>query len=264
MNPITEEKQVSRQQAHEAGSNHSFRGAGMGVAQVLRRQREVRVVNGGGRSSRRIFSTRTDPAKAKKPGSLVHKEPGISVHVDTEALLESVKFNKGSIEELIAKGLEGKMKKAESNLVAIELGKLINCSTYYYGMTVDKHAASREVGLRLARLFIRTYFDAPEDAKACIERIKVFIERNEMLEKGYYFWEGHAYESYKPIPISIVYLLGGVRWSRETVAAFKDNENRVAEIIETTRANVSDSIVAKKLDQIFEKISLIGDAMAGA
>ena len=264
MNPITKEKQDNRQQARDDIGNHSFWGAGMSIAQGLRRQREARAVNGGGRSSRRIFSARPNPATAKKPDALVHKEPGISVQVDTEALLESINFNKGSIEELVAKGLEGKMKKAESNLVAIELGKLINCSTDYYGMTVEKRAASREVGLRLARLFIRTFFDAPDEAKACIERIKAFIERNEMLEKGYYFWEGHAYESYKPIPISIVYLLGGVRWSKETTKAFKDNENRVAEIIETTTAKVSDIVVAEKLDQIFEKINLIGDAMVNA
>jgi len=127
-------------------------------------------------------------------------------------------------------------------------------------MTVEKQAANREVGLRIAEHFAQRYFGEPGEARKCLRRIKSFIRRNEMLDKGYYYWEGQAYESYKPVPISIVYKFGGVHWSKETVEKFRRNERKVARTISNAKAMVNDRVVADKLAQVYAKFERIRDS----
>jgi len=255
---------------HESGHivrkvmrSHAFREARMSLTHRRRHRHDATRTVGAERLDRHYGAGARNPARERKTGAAERKEGAVSIRVDAEALLESINFNEGSAEELISKGLAGKLKKAESNLVALEIGKLINCSAYHSGIPVEKQAASRETGLRLAEHFTQNYFGDPDKAKACMDRIKGFIERNEMLEKGYYFWEGQAYESYKPVPISIVYKLGGVFWSKGTVEKFRLHEKEVAETISKAKAAVADSAVYDKLAQIYAKFEEIRDFANG-
>ena len=209
----------------------------------------------GRRSLNDAITTRNKGAQ--KPGLNALRDSRLTFRVDAETLLESVNFSKGSVEDLLAAGLTGKMKKAEINLVAIEVGQLVNSSAYMNGSSIEERAVNREVGRRLAEHFAHTYFDDQDEVDALMVFINGFIERNEMLEKGYYFWEGQAYESYKPVPISIVYKLGEINWSKETVSSFVANEQRVTERIETASASVTNDDVTLKLSQIVAKFSKI-------
>jgi len=196
----------------------------------------------------------------QKPGLTALRESRLTFRVDAAGLLESVNFSKGSVEDLLSIGLAGKMKKAEANLAAIEVGQLVNSAAYMNGSTIEERTVNRETGRRLAEHFAQKYFDDQDDAAALMVFINGFIERNEMLEKGYYFWEGQVYESYKPVPISIVYKMGNIHWSKETVESFKANELNVAERIKNAAATVTDDVVSAKLAQIEAKFSKIKEA----
>ena len=249
----------SKQIVRDVMRSRAFRDAKMSLTQGRRHNFDAYKAISAELSKRKADVGAPDSTRAKNPGAAKQKGAEVSIRVDTEALLESINFNEGSIEELVSKGLEGSLKKAEANLVAFELGKLINCSSYYYGMTIEKQAVNREIGMRLAEHFTQAYFDDPDEAQACLDRINSFIDRNEMLDKGYYYWEGQAYESYKPVPISIVYKLGGVHWSKETVEEFRENEKKVSETIGNARATVSNGIVTDKLTQIYANFERIKD-----
>ena len=203
----------------------------------------------------------TREKRVKRPGSASLLESGISIRVDTEALLESVRFNKGSIEDFLSIGLTGIMNKAEANLVAIELGRLINSAVYKHGLTIEERAVNGEIGRRLAEYFAYSYFEDTDEAKALMVLVNAFIEKNAMLEKGYYFWDGQAYEPYKPVPISIVYKLGDVHWSRATVEAFRNNEKVVGETINNAVASVDDETVSARLALIMAKLGMIKDTV---
>jgi len=217
--------------------------------------------------NRRIRQIRNNLDKAslmqekrdKRTGRAALLDSGNNIRVDTEALLSSVNFNKGSIEDFVSMGLSGCMNKAEANLVAIELGRLINSAVYMHGLTIEERAVNSEIGRRLAEYFALTYFEDQEEAKALMLLVNSFIERNVMLEKGYYFWDGQAYESYKPVPISIVYILGKVHWSKETAEAFRCNERIVEETISHAIASVDDDAVSTKLALIMAKLGMISD-----
>jgi len=183
------------------------------------------------------------------------------MRLDTEALLESVHFNEGSVEDCVAMGLTGSMSQAEANLVAIELGRLINSAVYKHGLTIEERAINGEIGRRLAEYFALTYFEDKDQAKALMVLVDAFIERNGLLEKGYYFWDGQAYEAYKPVPISIIYKLGDVHWSKETAEAFRCNEQIVEETIKNAVATVNDDVVSDKLAQIMGKLGIIKDTV---
>jgi len=251
-----------RQLFRDVMGNHAFKEAKMSLIKGYRRRLDAQTTLGADKPSRPIGADSLDAARAKQPIPFLRRTPDASILIDAEALFESINFSKGSIEELVSKGLAGSMSKAECNLVAIELGKLVNCAAYYYDLTTEKKAANREIGLRLARFFAQSYFDDPTDEKACLERIESFIERNEMLDKGYYFWAGQAYESYKPVPISIIYKLGEVHWSKETADEFRNNEKKVAEIIRKAKLKVGDNEVSEKLGKIFRKFGLLGGVAA--
>jgi len=250
----------SRQIVREAMRSRAFREAKMSLTKGHRLRHDTSEGTGAEHPKRRPGAGSHGLAGARGEGPAGKKEAEVSIRVDTEALLESINFNEGSIEELVSKGLQGRLKRAEANLVAFELGKLINCSSYCCGMTVEKQAANREVGLRIAEHFAQRYFGEPGEARKCLRRIKSFIRRNEMLDKGYYYWEGQAYESYKPVPISIVYKFGGVHWSKETVEKFRRNERKVARTISNAKAMVNDRVVADKLAQVYAKFERIRDS----
>jgi len=213
-----------------------------------------------GRSDHDMASV-TQAVRERRQGLGALRSHDYNIRIDTEALLEAVKFNKGSIEDYLAMGLSGSMNKAEANLVAIELGRLINSAVYKHGLTIEERAANSEIGRRLAEYFAFTFFEDRDEAKALMVLVNSFIERNMILEKGYYFWDGQAYESYKPVPISVVYKLGDVHWSRETAEAFHNNERLVEETINNAVATVDEDIVSAKLGQIMAKLGLIKDTV---
>ena len=252
-----EEELDSRQIVREAMRSRAFREAKMSLTQGRRRRHDAGPATFAERSKLRRGVGMPDPAGTGGPGSTEQNEPEVSIRVDTEALLESINFNEGSIEELVSEGLEGKLKKAEANLVAFELGKLINCSAYYSGMSVEKQTVNREIGLKLAGCFAKAFIDDPAEAEAFIDEISDFAKRDIMLEKGYYFWEGRAYEIYKPVPVSVFYEQCTNRWSKETAEAFKANEKKVSNRISAAIATLDDDAAAKKWKQIMAEYSLI-------
>jgi len=209
----------------------------------------------------------TNLTKALVSGSLALKSPEFGSHApgDTKSLLEAICFYKNSIEELISTGLADKIQEAEAKLVAIELGKLINGYAYNYGSTVEERAKNREIGSRLAEHFARVHFSAPGEAQLFLEKVYGYVEIDEMQEKGYDFWEGEAYESYKPHPLSIVWKRwerGGARpYSQESVDAFHENERKVTETIAKAKAKVSNDDVSRKLEQIHEVFGIIKDTV---
>ena len=111
-------------------------------------------------------------------GPLEFRDSGLSIRMDSEALLESMMFEKGSVEEFISKGLSDVMKKAEANLTAVELGQLINSAAWSNGATIEERAINRESGIRLAEHFANTYIDDPNKRDAFMESIRDFAKRD--------------------------------------------------------------------------------------
>jgi len=160
-------------------------------------------------------------------------------------------FQTGSIEDSISQQFSAYVDYSKADLIAIELGKLIRISAKTIGLTVEERAISREIGMRLAELLANAYFSCPNDVSAFTETIKNYAQRDEMLDKGYYFWEGQAYESFKPIPISIQWKRwehGGPRpYSDRDVGAFWIKEKEVTEAINNAIASVTDDMVLGEL-----------------
>jgi len=160
-------------------------------------------------------------------------------------------FQTGSIEDLISQQFSAYVEYSKADLIAIELGKLIRISAKMIGLTVEERAICRELGTRLAGLLANTYFNCPKEANAFTDTIKSYTQRDEMLDKGYYFWEGQAYESYKPIPISIQWKRwehGGPRpYSDDDVEIFRAKEKKVTQAINHAIASVTDDMVLCEL-----------------
>jgi len=212
-----------------------------------------------------ITSQRPDSISTIFTGSLAlkHTSLGAGIPGDTKSVLEAIDFYENSVEELIASALSEKLPDAEAKLVAIELGKLINSSAYNYGATVEERAINRQTGLRAAEYYGQTYLDAPGQVLDFLENIRGYALRDEMREKGYDFWEGQAYESYKPHPLSIVWKRwerGGDRpFSQEAAKEFEAREKIVAETIANATTKVSDSDVSYTLESIKVKLGTIKD-----
>ena len=189
------------------------------------------------------------------------------IHMNTEAILESMFFNRNSVEAFISNGLTGKMEKAEANLVAFELGQLINSSTCKNGSSIEEHAFNREIGLRLAEYFSKTYISDPDIENMFMERIKDFAYRDEMLDKGYYFWEGTAHETYKPHPLDTVWKrhkrFGPLPYSKKEVRAFEANEKHIVEIVNSIKTKVCDQNVADRLEQLMQRINVLKNKTIG-
>jgi len=163
-------------------------------------------------------------------------------------------FQAGSIEDLISQQFSAYVEYTKADLIAIELSKLIGISSKTIGLTIEERAIGREIGLRLARQLAKDYFGNPKDVNIFTEAMKSYVQRDEMLDKGYYFWEGQAYESYKPIPISIQWKRwehGGPRpYSDDDVEAFRAKENEVTEAINNAIASVTDDMVLCELMEL--------------
>jgi len=189
------------------------------------------------------------------------------IYMNTEAMLESMFFNRNSVEAFISNSLTCKMEKAEANLVAFELGQLINSSKYKNGSTIEEHAFSREIGLRLAEDFSRKYINDPDIVKTFMESIKGFAERDEMLDKGYYFWEGTAHETYKPHPLDTVWKrhkkFSPLPYSKKEIRAFEAGEKHIVEIINSIKTKVSDQNVDDRLEQLMQRISVLKNKTIG-
>ena len=160
-------------------------------------------------------------------------------------------FQTGSIEDLISQQFSAHVEYSKADLIAIELGKLIRISAKMIGLTVKERAISREIGSRLAKLLANTYFSSVNEVSAFTDTIKSYAQRDEMLDKGYYFWEGQAYESYKPIPISIQWKRwehGGPRpYSDRDVETFRVKEKEVTQAISNAIASITDDMVLHEL-----------------
>jgi len=182
---------------------------------------------------------------------------GHKTRISPEILLESIKFKNGSIESFISGSLAGILKKAEVNLVAAELGHMINSSAYTNGSTVKERAISRETGLRLADHLASSWFDDQNDKNSFMDGIKDFAERDILLEKGYYFWDGQAYEAYKPLPSSIISNRNDLLWCADMIEIFEKNEKRVAETIAKVTTTLCDNVVTGKLNKLLKKFHLI-------
>ena len=171
--------------------------------------------------------------------------------------LESLHFHNDLIEEYIANGLKENMIREGANFIAIELGYMINSFTNKNGATIEERAVNREIGTRLAAYFAETFIDNPVEIKVFMDGIADYAKRDTMLEKGYYFWEGQAYEIYKPVPISIFFKQRNTTWSNETVNTFKANEEKVTEAINAAVTALDNDTVIGKLEQILTQYGLI-------
>ena len=184
---------------------------------------------------------------------LVELEDSVLRMIGTSAydIFNQTVFQTGSIEDLISQQFSAHVDYSKADLIAIELGKLIRISAKMIGLTVKERAISREIGSRLARLLANTYFSNSLEVSAFTDTIKSYAQRDEMLDKGYYFWEGQAYESYKPIPISIQWKRwehGGPRpYSDHDVEAFRAKEKKVTEAINKAIASITDDMVLCEL-----------------
>ena len=197
-------------------------------------------------------------------GPLEFRDSGLKIRMDSEALLESMMFEKGSVEEFISKELSGVMKKAEANLVAVELGQLINSTAWKNGTTIEERAVNRESGVRLAEHFANTYINDSDKRDAFMESIRAFAERDAKLDKGYYRWDDQMIESYKPPPSVLGksnMLAADQQWSAEAVRAFEANEKRVTEQIAKAIASMNDDVVTNTLERLLEKLSMITDTV---
>lgn len=173
--------------------------------------------------------------------------------------LDSMSFDAGSIEEYITTGLAGKMVKPGLNYVALKLGYMINSFSNRNGATIEERAVNREVGLRIAEYFADAFIDKPFEVQSFTDGLKGFAYRDILMEKGYYFWEGQAYELYRPVPNSIIYKRSGTSWGSEAVEAFRAYEQKVASTISEAIKNLDNDIVANTLNRILAEYSLISN-----
>jgi len=203
----------------------------------------------------------TGLAEAINSGLLEFKDSDNSIRMDAEVLLESIYFYRNSIEGIISSGLGGRMHKAEASLIAIELGQMINSAAYKNGSTIEERAINRETGLRLAGHFARAFLDDVGDINTFIERVKDYAQRDEMLDKGYYFWKGRAYESYKPVPVSAEGKRGDFIWSKDAEEEFEANEKEAANAIGKARATVDGEVTIRRLEQFLLKFNMIWNSI---
>jgi len=201
------------------------------------------------------------------PGSRAFSEKGpeTTIRMNTETILKSMLFSKDSIEKHISNSLTDKMNKTEANLVAFEIGQLINSAGYKNGLTIEERAINREKGLRLAEYFSLTYFDDFDEGKVFLEHTKDFAEHDEKLDKGYYFWDGQAYESYKPHPLDMKWQQwkrgGALPYNYKDLIAFEVNKKMIEETINTAKRKVSNYQVANILREINHRFGMIQYAM---
>ena len=172
---------------------------------------------------------------------------GTSIH----DIFNQTVFQTDSVEDLISQQFSAYMDYSKADLIATELGKLIRISIKTTGLTIEERATGRELGLRLARQLAKDYFGNPKDVNAFTESMKSYAQRDEMLDKGYYFWEGQPYESYKPIPLNILWKRrehGGPRpYSDDDVETFRAKEKKVTKAINKAIASVTDDMVLSEL-----------------
>jgi len=200
-----------------------------------------------------------DTARLTEPddqGLFEFKDSGKTGSAGQMVFLESLYFYNDLIEEYISAGLKDKMKRDGASFVAIELGLMINSFTNKNGETIEERAVNREIGTRLASYFAKVFIDDPVRVRAFMDGITGYAQRDMMLEKGYYFWEGQAYEIYKPVPISIFFNHRNARWSNETVAAFEANEKKVTDAIDAAVTALDNDTVTGRLEQILAKYGL--------
>jgi len=186
--------------------------------------------------------------------------------MSTQTYLENMNFFEGSIQEIISGAFSGNMGKAEANLVATEISHLIKSASVNNGNYLEDRAVNRELGLRLAEHYANIFIDNQDDVSSFMEVMRSFAARDEMLDKGYRFNGAEMYEYYKPIP--------GNAWQqnhwdsnvsnkdKERMAnEFAANVKKTEDILNNSRATVSNDDVTALLKQIQEKLDMINDAV---
>lgn len=199
-------------------------------------------------------------------------------------------FNDGTLEKFIADSLEGKAKNA--SLVANELGQMIRGTIHNPNATVEERATSRETALRLAEHIARDYFDNPDEARAFLDGINRFAENDVLREKGYIVFD-NAKPDVVPFRSYTLATDGSVNWSEyakkygksdvreifsnpkelqsfvnalssnsqkwdaEIVAAFEDNEKRVADMISYIKGTLNEDHVAGSLQRILKAFDAV-------
>jgi hypothetical protein len=266
-NPYTAEGQERMIKRRNVTNLNDYSCARVGMAQGQGRYSETPEAYGTSALKTGVAGQAAEPANticfakvlldAIDSGLLEFKDSDPTDSLNPECLLRSMGFAKNSIEELISVALTGRMAKAEANLVAIELGYLINSSTYKNGATIEERAINRETGMRLAERFAQTYFGVPGEVNALMSELVAFAEKDIMREKGYVIWERQACRSYRALPISVVYTQDGNRWRNETMDAAEADEKMVDDAVRAAKSKLNDLAVAAKLEQVLDRLSLI-------
>ena len=191
------------------------------------------------------------------PDLIVFKDSCLRIRVSTEALLELMNFKKGSLEEYVCCELMGKMQKAGVNLVAFELGYLINSYANKNGATPAERAVNRETGIRLAEYFALAFIDDHVVAKGFISEMRDFADLDAMLENDYDSWQGKANGTYNQVPIPASLKYNDTNRSNGNVYELRADKSKTAKITDSIDKSHYDEKVTNKLGQIMEKFYLV-------
>jgi len=180
-----------------------------------------------------------------------------SILFSPTAPVDPVGFGKGSIEEYISARLAGKIKETGNIFVAQKVGYMINSYANNNGANAEERAMNREVGLRLAKQFAKAFIENPVESQAFIEVIKYFAIRDNMMEKGYYYWGGQIYGLYRPIPNSIIYKRCNTHWSQKAAEAYKTYEQEITRAINEALTSQPSNAVANRMNRILAEYSSV-------
>jgi len=196
-----------------------------------------------------------DPAAAIDPNMNLLRITDAEIPMFTESDINAMKFSKNSIEKYISSKLAKNMKKVKANIIAIELGQLINSHFHKNGSTFEDRAVNRKTGLLLAEHFARTSFCCPDAAKAFMEDVKGFAERDELQEECKFIWLGKSFDA--NTPLSTVFERGETHLSSEAVEVVEANERVVKKSILSAVSKVNDVEVFKTLRRITDNFSML-------
>lgn len=251
------------------------------------------------------FALKVDESILSAPGPLVGRQVAMTLEqrenmnaafivgkldpFDNPFQVAAVRHNytEGTLEKFISDSLDGKAQ--NSTLVAQGLAEKIKSAAYGNGATVEERAINREIGMQNARYIAETYFDNPDEAKAFMDEINRFYEKDILREKGYIApdnSDAEPYKSYLNPPNAIKtdgninsaaimkhfgasdeiladpqkrmkFMLGldmrGDQWQKDIADAFDENEEKVTNIIDQIKASaLNDDDVMNSLARILK------------
>ena len=193
----------------------------------------------------------------KEVGRAQHNKPTEDSRSRKQRVRNAISRFDFDVEDYISVGLAGKVKVVEAKLAAIELGFLINSYAYKNGATVKERAVNREIGQRLAEHIAHIFFDDPDEEDEFMEGIRSYVEKDMLLEMGYFIRRGNSCYPTELYPDPANSNPGDIYLRAETIATFRANEQAVADAMNEAISSLTDEIVADKVALFIEKFNLI-------